>query len=253
MFRWARRKVRLIRYYSASREQTVWTRAGDVALLLAVVLALPAAYIADRTISENETIHTIGGQVQKSATDTFTASVTKPGERYENEVDNEKDLWALYNVNIDQRLHGFPLRTSEMIRMPKVSISRASKFRNAPDNPAFNKAAEQAIIEAVRSSTTKEAQPFVERYAAASDSGSDVVTNHHGWAWLAATILWSIALFVMFSFIILVLRIFAILFFRTQAAKVASRISQGQCPDCGYDLRGLEFSDRCPECGELQF
>jgi len=27
--------------------------------------------------------------------------------------------------------------------------------------------------------------------------------------------------------------------------------ARGRCPDCGYDLRGLEFSERCPECGRL--
>ena len=31
-----------------------------------------------------------------------------------------------------------------------------------------------------------------------------------------------------------------------------ARLAQGRCGYCGYDLRGLEFHERCPECGNLQ-
>ena len=29
------------------------------------------------------------------------------------------------------------------------------------------------------------------------------------------------------------------------------RLATGRCAECGYDLRGLEFNERCPECGQL--
>jgi hypothetical protein len=27
--------------------------------------------------------------------------------------------------------------------------------------------------------------------------------------------------------------------------------SSGKCLKCGYDMTGLDFNERCPECGEL--
>ena len=31
----------------------------------------------------------------------------------------------------------------------------------------------------------------------------------------------------------------------------ATRRTGGRCHACDYDLRGLEFRDRCPECGSI--
>lgn len=40
---------------------------------------------------------------------------------------------------------------------------------------------------------------------------------------------------------------------RSEVGHVRARTvrARGRCPACGYDLRGLEWSDRCPECGRL--
>ena len=33
--------------------------------------------------------------------------------------------------------------------------------------------------------------------------------------------------------------------------RAQDRLVAGRCGRCGYDLTGLEFNERCPECGEL--
>jgi hypothetical protein len=57
MIRRLRHKLRMIRYYSAPRHRTVWTRVMDVALIASFLLALPVTWMCDLMVSRTATVH----------------------------------------------------------------------------------------------------------------------------------------------------------------------------------------------------
>ena len=70
-----------------------------------------------------------------------------------------------------------------------------------------------------------------------------------GWI-VASLMLWAMLAFLLPASIAM-LRLLCLLVMQRRAKRIAYYRAKGLCPQCGYDLRGLEFNERCPECGAI--
>ena len=70
-------------------------------------------------------------------------------------------------------------------------------------------------------------------------------------AWFVNGLLWWVLLWFVFSLSIRLAEYFWVIAFSMRYARRVARRAQNLCANCGYDLRGLDFNARCPECGEL--
>src|SRR4051812_5397292 len=113
-----RHKLRLMRYYSAPRKQTAWTRALDVALIASFFLAIPAVWISSIVATESRValdvsgwlvIEALPGQVESAESKiqaTIDEAVRKRMAKAHGAVDGD------FRVVVTDRQQGWPLVTS---------------------------------------------------------------------------------------------------------------------------------------------
>lgn len=227
----------------------MWTRLADAAFVVSLGLALPAVMLLDTAMTRSQTIHTVTGQVAWAGGNSrdFRAFVSNPAVRSPDLGVWQDQLFAFFNVHVERLNRGFPTITTEVIRQPLIEFSifpvrKHETVDLGPDSPI-----RKAVHEAVMASKVGEAPEIRELWLR-----GEVVTTRPWWSWVAAILLWWVILFVSLSFLILLARLVMLAVLSTHAVREDARHARGQCLHCGYDLRGLEFSERCPECGELQ-
>ncbi|MDY7107530.1 MAG: hypothetical protein SYC29_02735 [Planctomycetota bacterium] len=244
MLRRLRQEIRLIGYYSANRPRTGWTRAAEWALVVALILAVPAMLLCEALITRTVLTDQVQGLIVRGGdAGSFVAVVQEepgkawwpPGEPY-----------GEFFIEVAQLHRGWPFTTSitrEPARLDLNVFAEQGMRRDVqlPADAPLRKALERALAESGE-------QEKVQRRAAAPAARPPQRT------WLGSIVgtamWWMILTFV--AFITIRLMQFATMIMRAQhAARMADRLARGRCPSCGYDLRGLEFNERCPECGTL--
>jgi hypothetical protein len=245
--------LRRMRYYSAAQERSGWSRAADAALFVSLGLALPAAWICDQQIERADTVASVVGSLEVGEDGEFIARVSDPESRLgEDSLFEDAKFWGFFRADVDRMRRGFPLATSEVWRRPVISLTprqdRPEYRGSIPDAGYGSELYHDVIGAAVVASDRPEARTVARHF---QDRGGAWTEQNWG-AWAAGVMLWWVALFAVLSVLILLARIGTFGFLRQKAVKEQSLAARGQCRFCGYDLRGLEFSERCPECGELQ-
>ena len=71
------------------------------------------------------------------------------------------------------------------------------------------------------------------------------------WGWIFNTALWWVILSAMLSFLGAALWVIQLIFLHNQQLLASQRHQEGLCANCGYNLYGLDFHGRCPECGTI--
>ena len=71
--------------------------------------------------------------------------------------------------------------------------------------------------------------------------------------WVFGWVLWCVALWIIMLSGIGMTRLFVLTVLAKQQGRRVKLRRSNKCPHCGYDLRGLEFKERCPECGNLSW
>lgn len=247
--RWWRRKLALIRYYSANREHTAWTRAMDMSLLLSLLLAVPAAWYADENIWRSESSivfvgHLIpedeGGIEARRFDDEGTGSLPPA---------NPENIGS-FRLQMEQGWRGFPLRSTRVLGRPTLLVNNFEANTSQVD-PQLEQAnpIRLAITELLTAkSDDEDVELLLNRWR---DDAAVGETNLLAWAANAA--LWWFMLFASLGVAIFLARFVTIMAWSSRDARRAMLEADGKCPHCTYDLRGLEFSDRCPECGNLLY
>jgi hypothetical protein len=248
MLRWVRRRLNEIRYYSASREHTAWTRAADASLIFAFLVAFPITWVLNGQVERVDLLHAVTGVIQRTTDGALTVYVAREDAPASDFGIPAAELHGYFTMRVDEMDMGFPLVTSRLIRQPIVEVRRYPRVQAVAEvdlSPgAPMREAIEAALERTDTTAAREALALWRDGAARTET---ILT-----AWIGSSLIWCLLVFVALSMAITIARLFTVVFGRHRAAARAMAHAQGLCPHCRYDLRGLEFSERCPECGNLQ-
>jgi hypothetical protein len=244
MFAFLRRRLRFIRYHSATRTVTGWTRAMEWALVLSLVLAFPAAWMMDRLISRPADELALQGRL--AAREGGQVEATILDDRGSNVSWRDGAPLGTFTIDLGSRAHGWPRITSVREQPPTISVDL---FSDAPLQGSLRQAEgeDERIMQAIHVAVERGQPPeVIERFRVAQTS-----VEWNPWSFLAGALLLWVMLYFLAAAVIQSARFAALYARHRRQARAAEMASRGLCPSCGYETRGTEFRDRCPECGEL--
>lgn len=233
----------MIRYYSASRPGTRWSRARDISLFVSMALAVVAVYLTIIAVARTQTRETIYGRVMTTPSGGIKVLIIDEEDRY---IPWAGDITPVseFELKVIVEDRGWPVTTSRLVRAPQLDIKQLTEANTRVD-VAYdeNDATARAIIAALESD---------ERNALAQawmNPRPQRTTLPLGWVF--GITLWTAMLWILCMIGIVGLRLIVFSISAKQQIQGARHRAQGHCVHCGYDLRGLEFQERCPECGNL--
>lgn len=239
-----RRQVHLIRYYSASKAHDAWSRAFDAAIVITLPLALLCTFALDRVVQRVEPVESRSGIVYRATDGTVGARIDVEGLRRATPFGTH--WFGEFMLHADRGDNGWPFHTSSVMLAPRLQL-------NLYDTVTINEDAQLATDDptrvAIAEALAKDgATDLLERWQTEIGAGPRDVAY---WGWFFATTLYWIVLMMCSSAGLRISRVLWVVHHRRVHRKRRAHLQKNRCPNCGYDLRGLEFHSRCPECGEL--
>jgi hypothetical protein len=242
MLRRVRHKLRMIDYYSARRPQTVWTRALDVSLFASLPLAFLAAWICNSTVIRSQIAIDLPGHFM-SREGVPLVAVLMMADSTRVPYSDGKPL-GNFQLTVRDEHRGWPLSTTYRRHPARIDVDLLSEPR-ARKNAHLETG--DPIRVAVESALRQDGQD--EALEAWRQTGP--MTRHHWLPWAAAVALWWIMLAFSTSVIISLAAYIARIGRSAVKTRRAQLAAEGRCAACGYDMTGLEFNERCPECGSI--
>lgn len=244
LIRSVRQKLRMIDYYAAPRRGSSWSRALDVAILASLVACWPTVWLMQAVTVRSERVVDIQGQILRDGAGRIEVFMVESGSG--GRSPDFTRFAPIGNLSLTQErvALGWPL-TTKLITQPLTL--EVKYFDEATTRRDVQLADDDPLRVAMeRSLKFGENEWAIEAWK--------IRTARHDTRlgmWLGAGLLTWVAMCIAAWVVITV----AGIGFRTVAgfrsARRRSLRRRNVCPDCGYDLRGLEFSERCPECGVL--
>ncbi len=237
-----RERLRLIRYYSATRPYSRWSRTLDIALAVALLAAWPATWLADRTIIAAAEPLQLAGSLYEDPDGRVWAWMPPPP-LPPADVRGEAAFTGAFRLDLKGEEYGWPFATSVRARQVALNVELFEEARSmgladlASDSPV-----RLAIDRALRESGEA-------RLAAAVWAGSAVVLTGRPRGWVANWLLWSVILVGAACVLVSILRLGSFLGLIRAQQHVLRRRREDLCVNCGYTLQGNPFGERCPECG----
>jgi hypothetical protein len=241
-----RQKLRMIRYYSATPRQTPWTRAMDVALVLTFVLALPSAWLCDAIVRRSETALSASGVFVQQPDGTMAAYLSTP-RNSPPMIPADRPAGKFYFRVTDERC-GWPLTTSVVRRPAVLDLDILSETKERPNAQL---APDDPLRRVITKALANDGWDDLLMMWGTPEEPASVRTTIHWWRWAAAASLWWIMLTFASAIMIQFTRLCWIVIRKQMLERAARRRAENKCVKCGYDLTGLEFNERCPECGEI--
>ena len=243
MLRKLRRKLAEIQYYSATPRETAWSRAARYSLFLSLVLAIVCAVLCNHLIRRSQSVDQIVGVVLEQEHGIFSAVVGYTD--YRSQLWDRGQPYAEFTMKASFNRMGWPVATTERREPAQLDINyfHEAGMQTAvqlPENSPMRRVIENALIN------------HQEQEMLAWWQQGDALVHHLWWGWLFSTVMLWILLCVVSNIGLGVLRVGWILSHRRGHKKRKVRKVTGKCAQCGYDLRGLDFHARCPECGSEQ-
>ena len=218
----------------------------DVAFIASFALAAPMTLLADFSRRQTRTTESHSGILAQTAggmtTAWLNASQTARGGGGGSTRTAGDSVIGNFHVIVHDEWRGWPLVTT-IIRPPaRLDIDIVDEPKVRLDVPRDTADPRQQAIERIL-----EADERFTALEARRQAGP--VTTRQWWAWFPAIGAWWVILFAAAAISIQCLR-FGSLWLRGRSAERAyRRRAQNKCAACGYDLTGLDFNDKCPECG----
>lgn len=241
MFRRLRRHLRRIRYYSAKPTRSRWAAAIDLALFVSFALAIAAAWLCDALIIRTTLQWHQHGRLWRDDQHTIHAMLID--DHQINDSWGQSRPYGTFTLRKFQRQTGFPLASShrplplevqlDLFTATQAEVDTALK----PDAPVH-----QAIKHALQKRPSHLSVAWID---------ANIPATRYWRALIMNSLIWWVTLYVAMAMIILLLRAGHEVLKQHRGARQRQMVRKGRCPSCGYDLRGLEFAERCPECGNL--
>ena len=254
MLRAIRQKLDAVNYYSAERERTGWTRLREAALPVTLLITLPVVGLINLTVRQPVDGHEVTGTFYRSDHGSLIASFydlenqsAATGEMPNFGRDHEGRRYAgNFTLRTQHADRGWPLVTSVQ-QLPLAgsvdligSSSRLNFRALTADHPA-REAIDTAIEDARAPAVILTADRSVHE------------TSPYPLRWVGSAMIWWALLYLGLSVALIAAELITTRIQRRIAFRARRLRKLGRCPSCGYDLRGLEFSERCPECGDLSW
>ena len=261
MHNYVREKLRLIRYYSAPRRRTKLTKFVDVGLIAAVVFAFPATYLCDISIHQKSIIIDRDGELSRLADDEVMAAILNPDSPAQARTDIP---YGDFHIKLIEVRRGWPLKSTH-------EQSRVILDLNEFDKPGTQRDVHLEVDDPLRIEILR-AMDYARDRELSMNSGDeeDIAALHTGyaslidrwredsvgidrriWAWVFNTTAWWVMLSVIFTLMAAALWTLLLIFLHNQQLLASQRQMEGLCANCGYNLFGLDFHGRCPECGTI--
>lgn len=243
MLRRLRKSLRRIDYYSARTTRTVWMRAMTVVLmatpLVATFVCIALAYAVRRV----EVVAQVSGDL---GVDRRGVLLAEPASILMRQTDLPSHApYGMFAVTLERVRYGWPVAASTHLVEPRVDINLYSVPGPGPDREPADSV--QRALDAVGVMLEGSSGEEVTEYRAQMLRGS----GQSALAWTSNWIAAFVASYIVMALLVQTTRFFTFLIRRRNWNRTAERRAQGLCPSCGYQTRGLEFSERCPECGSL--
>ncbi len=243
MFRPVRRTLRHIRYHSASRPNNIWTRAADAALVASLLCALPVVWLCDIAIIRHVTALELTGIVWQDAQSNVTTVqlnnapmglLSRPS----------GDPIGSFKLTVTNHHRGWPFSTSVRQLPAVLDLDLRTEPQPRPNVQLDSDSPLRKALEAALHSNEQDA-------ALAAFRRDNAHVQHHTLAWVAGSATWWIMLTFGSSIALAVIR-FSSRWIQVKRELRRRRLrDENKCAHCGYDLTGLEFHEKCPECGAL--
>lgn len=242
MLRRVRQALHDIRYYGAARQRTPYTVAMDVMLFVTLGLAPLAAWtgtfmgerVAREDVVDGELWIGPGGDLTARLLHQAVPGGTFDSPRYR----------GAFTVRWRHHARGWPLQLQVDPAPVRVDL-------DLPTDPAPRRDVELAADDPFRPPITQ---------ALLEHGRDDIVTAwregdpspHNAWhRWLISIGVWWVMLAFASGIVIRVAWFGTKVRRARHVDRAEDRRRKNRCPTCGYDLTGLEFHERCPECGGL--
>ena len=237
-----RERLRLIRYYSAPRPYSRWSRTLDIALAVALLAAWPATWLADRTIIAAAKPVRLAGNLYEDPDGRVWAWMPPPP-LPPTDIRGEAAFTGAFRLDLTGEEYGWPFATSLGARRVALNVELFDEARSLgladlpPESPV-----RLAIDRALRETGS-------DRLAAAVWAGSAAHVTGRARGWVANGLLWSVLLAGAAWLLVAVGRFGSFLATVQARQRVRQRRREDRCVTCGYTLQGNPFGERCPECG----
>lgn len=220
----------------------MWSRAFDKALIVGFFIAPLAAWIADASVARRREAISVSGLVL-ALDDRVIASVNAFDNRRPPPL--EAQVIGNFGLIVEDRHRGWPLTTSIEraparidLDLPKLEAKPRKNAVLAATDP-YRVAIEAALLD----------HGDGEALAAWRQAGP--VEHQHWIAWVIAIGVWWLLLLAAAGLSLTAGRVLSQVAHETVSRRRAKLRAQNKCHTCGYDMTGLEFNEKCPECGNL--
>ncbi|TVQ58144.1 MAG: hypothetical protein EA377_00320 [Phycisphaerales bacterium] len=254
MLRAIRQKLDAIDYYSADRERTGWTRLREAALPFTLLITLPVVALINLTVQQPVDGQEVTGAFHRNDDGTLIASFddlednsTSTDASMNYGRDDEGRRYAgNFSLTTQHADRGWPLVTS----IQQLPLAGSVNLIGSSSRLNFRAlAADHHALQAINAAIEDARAPAVIR--AADQSVHE--TSQFPIRWVGSAMIWWALLYLGLSVALIAAEFITTRIQRRIAFRARHLRKQGLCPTCGYDLRGLEFSERCPECGDLSW
>lgn len=243
-----RRRIRRISYYAAHRPRTLWSTATDVALLAALVLAPIAVWLASTAVTDRHVRQHVLGRLMIDQSGNFVAQVITKEQLGSAWLPDTSPVGE-FELRVFVADRGWPLTTARTVLPPTIQIDRFAENKPAENVPyAENDPETRAIAMALRDGASLDPtlDDILRRWQQQEPEQST-----HVFGWVLGVGLWWAMLWTAMLLAIGAARLGHFAVTAKKHVRGERFRSEGKCVHCGYDLRGLEFNERCPECGHL--
>jgi len=237
------RSLARIRYYSAPRASDPLSQLRRRLTVVALALSPLPLLVLEAMVSHTGFLVSARAGLERQADGAVSVRVEKEGE-----IPWGQGL-PIGEVEFGPRAttRGWPMTTLHMEAVPLVLMRR---LYEGSKTVAVAEAEDQALWTSV-SRAILEADPSAAQWIQPAPDQRDRLEGRRWWQSAVIVVASMIVLDLTAALFISLLRGGNMLTSAARSAARRRRAARNQCLNCGYDMAGLEFHERCPECGTL--